>query len=87
MPEPVYSEAMQQIVSRALNTEKGIRIEFPTNGAAVNFRQRYYKVRARLLKQHPDSDWRNLSCVIEGNFLLFIPTDAQVLHYKIEEIE
>lgn len=98
MAEPIVSEAMLRLVTKALNTEKGIRIEFPSYGAAVNYRQRYYKVRARVLKQQPDSDWNTLSCIIENAvqakrepekpcWLMFIPVDAQVDNFKVEEIE
>lgn len=90
MSAPVTSEAMNAIVQRAINTERGIRIEFPSHGSAVNWRQRYYSVRASVVKKDPQSEWRTLTCVLEEKdgkvWVKLIPNDAHVLDYKIEEL-
>ena len=82
------SEAMIAITSRALNTEYGIAILFPTKGAAINWRQRY---REREVKRG-NTEWQTLTCVIgeeteKGCELLLCPSDAHVLQYPIRELD
>lgn len=38
-------EDMRTVSERAINSERGIRMKFPSRGAAVHFRQRLYKFR------------------------------------------
>jgi hypothetical protein len=87
---PVLSEAMIQIVSRALNSPRGISIAFPSEGAAINWRQRYYTIRKGVVKNDPASEWRTLTCVVHESdgkyFILLVPSDEQVLQYDITEL-
>jgi hypothetical protein len=88
---PVLSEAMIAIVSRALNSPRGISIAFPSEGAAINWRQRYYTIRKGVVKADPASEWRTLTCVVHeaepGKFhILLVPSDEQVLQYDITEL-
>lgn len=89
-PAPVLSEAMQSLVSRALNSERGIEVRFPDKGAATNFRQRYYSVRKHITAGKPDSEWRTLTCVIVEHdgawWVQLIPNDQHVLDYEIKEL-
>lgn len=86
------SEAMVQLTSRALNSEYGIGILFPTHGAAVNWRQRYYRVRAREIARG-NTEWQTLTAVIgkpraDGQCeLMLCPSDAHLLQYEIRELE
>lgn len=90
MLAPILSEAMTSLVQRALNSERGIRIQFPEKGAAINWRQRYYRVRDGVVKKDPASEWRTLTCVIEEEggkvWVKLLPSDAQLLDYVIEEL-
>jgi hypothetical protein len=85
----VPSEVILQLVARALNTERGIKIPFSTPGAATHWRQRYYKVRAKVLKDDPTSEWRTLSSIIDPenpNNVLLIPTDSQINLMEVTEL-
>lgn len=82
----IPSEAIYKIVSRALNSERGISIPFKSPGEAIYWRQRYYKCRATILKQDPTSDWRTLSAFIPHDnkcVVHLVPTDSQI---NMEEI-
>jgi hypothetical protein len=86
MNNDVPSETMIALVTRALNTENGLEIQFPSDGAATHWRQRYYKVRARILREQPDSDWRSLTCLKVGTCLRLVPVDSQLKEYVITEL-
>ena len=80
------SETIHLIVEKALNSPRGIEIPFETPGDAIYWRQRYYKVRALILKKNPESDWRTMSSYIpkdKPNVVRIVPTDSQI---NIEEI-
>lgn len=62
MAEPVTSIAITKLVNRALNSERGVRVHFPTRGLALNWRQRYYAVRREMVRKDPNTEWRVLSC-------------------------
>lgn len=101
-PPPVVSEAMMQLVARALNSERGIAFTLPDRGAATNWRQRYYTCRKSVVKADPTSEWRTLTCIIEpvvptptcencggplGPWRVkLIPNDAHILDMEIEEL-
>lgn len=89
-PPPVLSEAMQSLVVRALNSERGIAVRFPNEGAAINFRQRYYSIRKHVTANNPTSEWRTLTCVVqeEGGswWVKLIPNDQHVLDYEIKDL-
>jgi hypothetical protein len=101
-PPPVVSEAMDGLVRRALNSERGIGIRFPNQGLAINWKQRYYTVRKNIVKSDPSSEWRTLTCIAEpatkeilcsscGSaftpwIVKLIPNDAHVADYDIEEL-
>ena len=83
----VPSEAIIEIATRALNTPRGISIEFPTEGAAIYWSQRFNTVKAKQIKGDPAHEWRTLSCRREGNLVLIQPADAYVLDLPIKDIE
>ena len=86
MNDPVASETMEQLVRRALNSERGIAIDFKDSGKAVHWRQRYYMVRKKMLKSDPASDWRSLTAVLDGSKVKLIPVDAQLNDLEITEL-
>lgn len=93
---------MAGLVARALNSERGIAIRFPSQGAAINWKQRYYTVRKGIVKADPSSEWRTLTCIAEPEskeilcaacaskvktwVVKLIPNDAHVAEYEIEEL-
>lgn len=82
----ITSEAMADIVRRALNSPRGIKIEFETEGAAINFHQRYNSVRRNEVRRDPASEWRTMQMRRVGMTLFLEPADSHVLKLKIEEI-
>ena len=83
----VPSEAMRQIVLRALNSAKGIKIEFETDGQAINFHQRYNAVRRNEVRRDAASEWRTLQMRRTGATLFLEPVDQHVLKLNITDIE
>lgn len=90
MRDNIPSEAMIAIVNRALNSPNGIELPpFATPGAAIHWRQRYYKVRARLVKNDPAHEWRTMSCVIPSdrpNIVQLRPADTFIDEEGIKEL-
>jgi hypothetical protein len=82
----IPSEAMRQVVQRALNSPNGIKIEFNTEGEAINFHQRYNAVRSNEVRRDPQSEWRTFQMRRTGTTLFLEPTDQHVLRLKITEI-
>ena len=80
------SPAILEIVNRALNSEKGISIDFEVEGKAIHWLQRYYTVRAGVLRKDPASEWRLLSGRREGSKIFLEPLDQHVLSMKIEDL-
>jgi hypothetical protein len=89
MTEHIPSEVIVELVYRALRSEKGIRIPFKSPGAATYWRQRYYKVRAKILRADPTSEWRTISSLIDTENpcnVLLVPTDSQINMMEVTEI-
>ena len=82
----IPSAAIVEIVRRALNSERGIKIAFPTEGQAIHFHQRYNIVRAEVVKRDPASEWRTLQMRRDGHELLLEPLDSHILRFDITEI-
>ena len=57
----IVSEGMNKVVTRALNSPRGIKIKFEAPGQAINFRQKFYAMRKVMLKHDPSSEWRTLA--------------------------
>lgn len=55
----------------------------------MNWRQRYYKVRARKIAADPAHEWRTLSAYIDTEDkckVILCPSDAQITEERIEEL-
>lgn len=83
----IPSEAIIALMTRALNSPNGIKIECESSGQAVHIHQRYNTVRAAMTKQDPNHEWRTMQMRRDGATLLIEPTDAHLLRLKITEIE
>jgi hypothetical protein len=83
----IPSEAMRQIVVRALNSPHGIKIEFESAGDAIKFHQRYNSVRSNEVRRDGASEWRTLQMRRDGTTLYLEPVDQHILRLKISEIE
>lgn len=83
----IPSEAMRQIVLRALNSPRGIKIEFDSEGAAIRFHQRYNSVRSNEVRRDPQSEWRTMQMRREAATVFLEPVDQHVLRLRITEIE
>ncbi len=82
------SEAIVEVATRALNSPKGIAIgPFETEGQAIYWNQRFNAVKAKMIKNHPNHEWRTLTCRRVGAKVLLEPMDAHILDLPIEEIK
>lgn len=82
----IPSEAITQIVTRALNSARGIEIVFDSERQATHFRHRFYAVRRAVLKTDPQSEWGTLSCIKEANRIRIVPAESDVLALDIKEL-
>jgi hypothetical protein len=83
----IPSEAIVELVRRALNSPKGIRIDCESAGQAINLHQRYNTVRASIIKRDAESEWRTMQMRREENVIFLEPVDAHILRLNISEIE
>lgn len=89
MTQHIPSETIVALVERALNSPRGIEIPFNTPGAAIHWRQRYYKVRASMTKQDPSTEWRTLSAYIppeKPTVVQLLPTDSQINMMEVRDL-
>ena len=88
MPIP---EEITQLVARVLSSEAGVRLgPFASSGAAVHFRQRFYRFRASILRTDPDSEWSQINVSIDADdarCLLFRPADQSLRGIPITDLE
>lgn len=84
---PNLSAAIIEIVDRALNSPKGISIDFVEEGKAIHWLQRYHTVRSGVVKRDPGSEWRTLTGRRVGSVIFLEPLDQHVLSLEIKEIE
>jgi hypothetical protein len=82
----IPSEAIVELVRRALNSPRGLRIECESTGQAIYIHQRYNTVRSEIVKRDPDSEWRTLQMRREENVLFLEPVDAHILRLNISEL-
>jgi hypothetical protein len=86
MKQIIPSEAIHNLVTRALNSPNGIKITCDSEGQAINFHQRYNMVRADVVKRDPNSEWRSFQMRREEHVLFLEPADAHILRLQIEEL-
>ncbi len=82
----IPSEAINQLVVRALNSPSGIRITCESEGQAINFHQRYNTVRSDIVKRDAASEWRTLQMRRDGAVLFLEPVDAHIMRLQIDEL-
>lgn len=86
MKKIIPSEAIVQLVNRAMNSPNGIRITCESEGQAINFLQRYNSVRSEVVKKDGASEWRTFQMRREDNVLFLEPADAHILRLQIDEL-
>ena len=89
MSSNIPSETIIELVRRALNSPKGIEIPFSSPGQATHWRQRYYKVRTRVMQGGANTEWGTISAYIppeNPSVVQLIPTDAHIDMMQVREL-
>jgi len=81
------SEVVFELIQRALNTRAGIAVSFETEGAAINWHQRFNMMRATLIRRaDTPQEFRHIAVRRDKHRVLFEPVDAFIKRLNIEEI-
>lgn len=88
---PIMQEEIREVLSRALMTARGIRINFSSHGQAKRFRDRVYIFRKRERDKNiklgildGQSEYDGLSARLDGVSVIISPADISNL--DIEEL-